>query len=105
VRFCARTTINRGARRPATTTGGRRQSAGVIVMAAQSSNIIPLHPPGSAARHWANLRALAGRVRGMSVEPMPDCGATLAEIRTDCAPMGLPGYCALCERNPANRTG
>ena len=71
-------------------------------MAADISNVIPFRAPGPAVRQWANLLALAERVDGMSVEPMPDCGATIQEIRTECARMGLPGYCGLCERNPAN---
>jgi hypothetical protein len=44
---------------------------------------------------------------GVTIVETPDCGVPAAEKGEDCLPMLLrcPGYCDMCERNPANREG
>jgi len=50
------------------------------------------------------LRAMVIRLGGTpSTGPIPDCGVSEHELRTECSRFRLPEYCTLCERNPANR--
>lgn len=67
-----------------------------------SANVIPLHQArqGDAIHSsaWATLRSL-----GATVARLPHCGTPMAEIRGECMRFRLPDYCAMCERNPANR--
>jgi len=50
------------------------------------------------------LRAMVIRLGGTpSNGPIPDCGVSEHELRTECSRFRLPEYCTLCERNPANR--